>query len=224
MRQESFPRIHENQENLADRFKQLIEIVRNFETRLGEGEMAIIHHDTENPDYTYKVIKDTNAQKYLYPYNDTNREMEIATEIRKYDTETVRTPMQYGIFSVFGKKKIDVLTMERIHGNSIKDVIEGKAKLPEGFDIELYFKKLEDHLAILHKNNLFHRDLHEGNIMFEQDTHMPVIIDFGNSAEVMQGEDPYLQSKPTGETIRFPDDQQSLERAKQKLLGSIDKN
>lgn len=198
--------------------EMLIEILRNEETRLGEGQMAVVHHDPENPTYTYKVIRDTQAEKYRYPYNDAKREMQLSEEVRKYDTDQVRTPMHYGTFTVFGKKKIDVITMERIPGNSIKDVIEGSAQLPEGFDVELFFKKLSDHIDLLHENGLYHRDLHEGNIMFESETHMPVIIDFGNSASIIHGENPYEGTKANGDVIRFPQDKVLLESAKTKLI------
>lgn len=88
----------------------------------------------------------------------------------------------------FVKEKILVLAMERIKGVSIKDVLEGGADFPAKFNPDIFFKKVRSFLERMHEEKaIFHRDLHSGNIMIDENGD-PVIIDFGKSTYGDEGD------------------------------------
>ena len=110
------------------------------------------------------------------------------------------------------------MAMETILGNSLKDVEERKAVLPDDFDMESFFDEAEQMLTIMHKKNLHHRDLHSGNIMFENKDGKikPVFIDFGHSAYSYGHEDPYrVEDFPRPGIVKiFPKDDAGLKKIK----------
>ncbi|MFA6397463.1 MAG: RIO1 family regulatory kinase/ATPase [Candidatus Paceibacterota bacterium] len=69
--------------------------------------------------------------------------------------------------------------MER-SGISIEDVSSGKKELPEGFELDIFFKDLENEVKKMHKAGFIHRDLRSGNVLIN-DKCKPVIIDFGTT-------------------------------------------
>ncbi len=87
------------------------------------------------------------------------------------------------------KELIYVLAMERLDAVSIKDVIEKRAVLPTTFNFETFFKKLRVFISKMHEKGIYHRDLHEGNIMID-DNGNPCVIDFGKAARGF-GDDVY---------------------------------
>ena len=70
--------------------------------------------------------------------------------------------------------------MERIEGHSMKDIIEKPNLLPKNFKYGTFFKLLEDQISLMHKSGLYHRDLHCGNVMIDNEN-LPVVIDFGSA-------------------------------------------
>lgn len=113
----------------------------------------------------------------------------------------------------------EFLVMETIDGYSIDDVLTGRAPLPpEVLDYKSpFWDKAKALVEKMHEAKIFHRDIHEGNIMVDRQTNEPVIIDFGSSTESMlASEDPYKQESLVrpGEEIRFTDDFVGLRNVK----------
>jgi serine/threonine protein kinase len=84
----------------------------------------------------------------------------------------------------------EYLVMERIDGYSVGDILDGinKGVRPEhqeklktlmgNYDYDDFLEKINEMVARLHENNLYHRDLHIGNIMVNMKGE-PIIIDWG---------------------------------------------
>ena len=66
-----------------------------------------------------------------------------------------------------------------------------------------WLEKIENTVNILHKNNFYHRDLHERNVMISPDGEIVSILDFGSSKLVPQGQEDVVYDS-TGS--RRPDD------------------
>jgi serine/threonine protein kinase len=87
--------------------------------------------------------------------------------------------------------------MERIYGCSIGDIVYGTDKVPDNYDHRKFFTKLKENIKKMHENNIHHRDLHEGNVMIDQNGD-PVIIDFGTACMAFSGDE-----HPYGEKVRM---------------------
>lgn len=111
------------------------------------------------------------------------------------------------------------LLMEKIHGSSLQDILDKKSS---NFDAtivnwEEFFKKLEEIVNKLNSAGIFHRDLHAGNIMINED-HQPILIDFGSSYESFYSEDdPYKEDGVNG-TIIYKQDTMFLQEIKKDFI------
>lgn len=108
--------------------------------------------------------------------------------------------------------KQQYLLMERINGFSLKDLSEIKNKKTRNDLIEHakpFFSQLEQDIAKMNKENIYHRDLHPGNVMFDIKTKKPVIIDFGHTMQAYGGDEDkdiftgmsYITNPKTGKRI-----------------------
>jgi serine/threonine protein kinase len=121
------------------------------------------------------------------------------------------------------------LIMERINGLSLRDLLDGKNE-KQHKELKknsiVFFDELKKNIETMHKENIHHRDLHEGNVMFDFKTKKPVIIDFGSSTrtlsndsdmEIYSGEG-YRPNPATGRntsvTITFPKDNDQVKELK----------
>ncbi len=87
------------------------------------------------------------------------------------------------------------IIMERINGPSIGDITNDHVPIPEKYNHEKFFEKLKQNLKKMHEEGIYHRDLHTGNVMVDEDGE-PVIIDYGSTTDGFAGdEDLYLQTQ-----------------------------
>lgn len=149
----------------------------------------------------------------------------------------VKVPLVYAHFDlerefkqhdVEWEDKAQVLFMERMHGFDVRTYIKKRLPLPEGFDINVFFRKIEKAVTLLQENHIYHRDIHWGNIMILSDGN-PALIDFGFSIDfVLPDEDPYREVKSdTKEVHKYKDDFDGIEEVKDQLkeyLETIDKD
>ncbi len=93
--------------------------------------------------------------------------------------------------------KVELIIMEKIAGRSIGDyrrALQGTPyDLPEDFDLNEFMSELEAQVELMHKNNIYHRDLTPNNVLISEEC-SPIIIDFGTTGYSWGGEDedPYL--------------------------------
>lgn len=89
--------------------------------------------------------------------------------------------------------------MEKIKGRSLLQIMECFADDERGEDDEVWWKKfcsqhdpkafwasVKECLLLLHEHGIYHRDLALGNIMVDDETGNPVIIDFGAGRKVSE--------------------------------------
>ena len=104
-----------------------------------------------------------------------------------------RSPKVYCAFEDSGENGgLKYLLMERLNAVSIEDIACGRAEIPESFNFDKFSVSLRKYIEDMHNIfNIYHRDLHEGNIMIDKVTGMPYVIDFGTSKEFYGEGDPY---------------------------------
>ncbi len=192
--------IKKHQENLC---KIAQEIFRP-ENELGFGQTAIVCFVPGIQNVCCKKLKLEDAKT---PINTLYEEADFLYKLTQSHPEVI-IPIPISVIEI--NKKVEknnlkgekvlisvkeqALVMEEIKGYSIRDFFERKIpnakKFFEDFDIDLFFNKLENFLNFIHSEpySIHHRDLHAGNIMIEENTHTPAVIDFG-SAGVKYGEE-----------------------------------
>ncbi len=104
------------------------------------------------------------------------------------------------------------LIMECIDGLSLQDLLNGKNNEMRDELIKnaaSFFEELKNNINTMHANNIHHRDLHMGNVMFDFSTKKPVIIDFGHATRVLSDDsdreiyigDKYRINEQTGRKV-----------------------
>jgi len=72
----------------------------------------------------------------------------------------IKSPKPYIAVETDNKDKF--IIMERIKGMSVQEMIDDINKIPEGFDIDIFSKKLKSLVEKMNKERMHHRDLHAG--------------------------------------------------------------
>jgi serine/threonine protein kinase len=119
--------------------------------------------------------------------------------------------------------KNDYFFMEAIQGFSLRDLIEKDliSELPQNFDFKKFFASLRLMIEGMHDEKIYHRDLHDGNVMIDKEGE-PVVIDFGDAIELkLSSEDPYRQVDVKNEATIYTDDIVNISRSYAKVGGYL---
>ena len=194
--------------------KELIEKISelaNVENSIGKGMTAEVFISKTNPDICYKIIHSDGEYKFRHSVYDEGELLAKAEKISR--SHGIKIPKPY--YSILTKNRngeeFEVLVMERLYATSIKDAITDDVAVPDNFDFKVFASKIESFFTELHNKNIYHRDAHGGNIMIENETGIPCIIDFGASIKMaLNNEDPYQQINFNGETVIFTPDEHKI--------------
>ncbi len=157
---------------------ELGECIReNLETKfvsIGEGGNADVYVAEGTPfeKICFKKLK----EKPQIIYNDMDKEHEYQMKVRKLGVNTPLTLIS------LKTEEGEYLVMERINGYSVRDISKNNELLPKKFNYRTFCKSLDDQIAKMHNGGIYHRDLHEGNVMIDSEG-LSVIIDFGTATE-----------------------------------------
>lgn len=120
----------------------------------------------------------------------------------------IGVPIPFYTLEVGDKKMI---AMEKLNAKSIDHILHGNGFLPDWLDIDELCRELKAMIDHFHAHNLYHRDMHFGNVMIsqkkvlEKGDKIGFIIDFGLSAEASMEEFAY-KKESAGETFTYSDD------------------
>ncbi len=115
-----------------------------------------------------------------------------------------------------------VIAMEKLNAKSVDDILHSKGTLPPWFDVDTFCDELHTVLDHFHAKGLYHRDMHEGNIMISQQKEIGdgdkigFIIDFGLSVQDDTGIEPY-KKQVAGTTFTYSDDYGIIKRVQTAL-------
>ncbi|MDD5396916.1 MAG: AarF/UbiB family protein [Candidatus Moranbacteria bacterium] len=212
----------ENDPVIKELIDKIYEIAHS-ENSIGKGMTAEVFISKTNPDVCYKIMHNDGDYKFRHSVYD---EGELLAKAEKISRNLgVKVPKPY--YSILTKREdgneFEVLVMERLHSTSIKDLMADDLDVPENFDFKQFASMLEEFFSKLHEQNIYHRDAHGGNIMIENETGVPCVIDFGASIEMqLHNEDPYHQINSQGETVIFtPDEHKIRQELRVNLRGHL---
>ncbi len=184
--------------------------------RIGEGNAATVLFIGHSPTYCVKIFKkELGPEAIQIPIE---QEFEIQARASRVGKGFV--PAVSCMIETEDPDDHEMMIMERVPGVSIKDIIDGEAQLPEGFNYIEFFNELKKQIELLHENKIYHRDLHEGNVMIDSQTGKPWIIDFG-AADITFGSDDeeiYNYSTVGNVTRRLLNDDNAVNRLRKLLM------
>lgn len=198
--------------------EEIDELLNDTEKGLGEGRTARVCF-LNNEEVCIKIYKKPIEIKDVDFYLPPRKEKDFQDNLRFINTKT-RVPKVYACYEN-NEDGHSFLMMETLKAVSIDDILEGRAKLPENFDLDLFEKELEYFIEMMHKNNIYHRDLHEGNIMIDNETGLPYVIDFGAASKfvghIERGERGPYHQRSNGRDIILTSDESMIKNTMRKF-------
>jgi serine/threonine protein kinase len=206
--------------------KMLSEEELSSEKKIGEGRTAKVFSVGKILNCCVKIIKTQEGDPNLFR-NSVTEELKLMDSYSGREIKGVMVPEPYLSIKAKIEEKdnnlslkdnnLEMVFMQNVPGVSFADILEGKEEFPEleDFDIKKFFDKLYDFIDFLNGSNVFHRDLHEGNVMIGNDG-TPWVIDFGSAIKTW-GEDDAYDITSEGETTRLRTDRQSLAVVEKKV-------
>jgi serine/threonine protein kinase len=211
---------NERVKNFYERNKKIIEkLLEEVKNKLGEGMTAEVYFLDSNEEICLKILKTMEDIPYHIPLE---KEMGFMSDLQGVD-EKVRVPKPYltADYSKMGDKEgMRFLMMERLNAVSIKDILDGKETLPEGFNITDFRNNILNFLEKIHEKNIYHRDFHAGNIMIDKETGEYYVIDFGASTKGF-GDDNSYEEVRLKDSVKFTEDEAYFEEVYKALKKHI---
>ena len=220
--------------------------MRTGQHKIGEGQTAEVYYPDHNDEVCLKIIHEVEAfggvelpERYRNkrkrerpPYIPLYNEGEFYTALEGIHPH-VGVPTPHMAITIEkseeGEKywvteKIQALLMKRLKNSAtLREVMDQNLPLPENLDIEKFFKALHEFAEMMHKKNIYHRDLHDGNVMIDLKTGKPYVIDFGRAAFASEG-DAYEDVSPRQtETTVFMRDEENLANTERLLRKHLTK-
>ncbi len=172
-------------------FKNRHKILRDLELSksfadgfLGNGSTSEVYVIASLKNFCVKIIvnqKNYNELDYSGQrrHNYLDKEGEILTKLSDFIVDDVKTPTPLYWLST---PQFEGLAMWRIKAVNLARVFEGHERLPGNFDLDNYFEKLKNYFQALHnKMEIIHGDVAVRNLMVDEKTGQPWVIDFGRA-------------------------------------------
>jgi RIO-like serine/threonine protein kinase len=163
-------------EKTTDLIKQLISNPDNFLGSGGAGKVFNLG------DQCIKLIINRHGKQNSEMYklgNSVFEEFDIQTKLNNFSIDGVFSPKTVRFYS---GQETNAIVMERLDAANLQLILNGEEKLPECFDLDIFFEKLENYISEMHdEQGIIHLDLEARNIMIDKQTGDPRVIDFGQA-------------------------------------------
>lgn len=184
-------------------------VLESPEFCIGEGTSADVYFIPDAPNLCIKVISRNKTSKnheagliQILPH--TSVEECRLTALAASTSTHVRVPKPLFIFEVESPETndiLDIICMQKMDAVTVDEVLSEAKPLPEAFNLESFSEKLELFLNDIHEARLYHQDLHGGNVMIDNKTGEPCVIDFGASYEGWAEEDTLNRDESSKKTL-----------------------
>lgn len=184
---------------------------RSEHEKLGEGNLAKVFSVGHINPCCIKIIKKEESEVSQDSYSLDHEFDFQSTVSRMSRKDRVQIPRVLSSFSD-SDYGLNFFFMDKVDGHSLRQIFNGEANLPENFDMDIFFEKLEKFIEDFNNDGYHHRDLHAGNIMVDRDGN-PWVIDFGSSIfRPGDSEDVYSEQMAGGRVVHFTSDVNSLRK------------
>ncbi|PCI21381.1 hypothetical protein COB64_00670 [Candidatus Wolfebacteria bacterium] len=163
-----------------DQIERSAEQIIKKEFEIGFGQSAFVYEDKENNLAHKVIVRDA--------LNDVHEEAKFLSKLTELSNEVIVPKPAFSFDAKIPQKNKPplyrkILSMERIDGPDFQEILTGKKELPDTFNFDSFFAALEKFFDAMHSERIgiYHRDVADRNIMIDNKTGRPVIIDFGNS-------------------------------------------
>lgn len=176
-------------ERILSYLNDLGEIMENKANYFDFGGAAKLFSIPET-DLCIKAVKNRHRNKENSIYNlgaTPKQEFGFLESLHGFEISGIRTPTP---LMCIESGDSAVIIMERLDAINLQKVLNGESTLPEGFDFDSFYERLETYIRELHsKKKISHRDLFARNIMVENNGDSVYVIDFGRARKIEQDED-----------------------------------
>ncbi len=187
---ERFPVEKVSQEEADKAKREGIEILYSYEQEryfIDEGGSGVVYKLPSG--YCLKIIEDRSKSKKSDMYNLGNPPLvEARFQERMSKTEFLgktRVPIYIGTIQSEVDRLRSAIIMERLDATNLQHIINGTADIPKSFLIHNFFEDLERFVQHMHDvEEIAHCDLYARNIMVDNETSEPRIIDFGRAVNL----------------------------------------
>lgn len=184
-------------EEEAERIKrETIEFLYSFEEEryfIDKGGAGMVYKIPSG--YCIKIIEDRSKSKNRNMFDLGNPPLVEARFQERMSQTTfsgkTRVPKYMGTIESEVDHLHSAIIMERLNATNLQHIINGAAPLPENFSIHDFFEDLERFVQHMHEvEEIAHCDLYARNIMIDNETSDPRLIDFGRAVNLRKIESP----------------------------------
>lgn len=166
---------------IQENWSEIETLLADKSNLLGQGRTAEVCSCGPNKELCVKIYKKAEQIIGVDFYLSPDKEASFMDDLRKLGTK-VRVPEVIATFDG-GSDGDSFLVMETLPAVSVDDVLQGRAELPSNFNLAVFRDDLVDFVKAMHEAGVYHRDLHEGNVMIDRETAQAYVIDFGAANE-----------------------------------------
>lgn len=235
-------RIESNESKISNLEKDIEKNLSRFcyevlvkDQEIGFGNFSYVYEDTHDNGICYKKYK-PNAEARMR--NTAYQEMGFMEKVYGLDKD-VKTPYPLGLAEVVIKNNENgslflnkIIAMEHFEdATRLEDVIDPQSSevardFPESFDADSFFTKLTSFIEKMHMDlGIYHADLFSRNILIDNKTGNPIVIDFGDASYPSLDGTQDAYGRQISESFSYEDkDLKNIEIMKREVEKYIDKS
>jgi predicted Ser/Thr protein kinase len=138
--------------------------IYEFGPRIGQGSNSLVFYNDSNKT-SFKCGKQSSLTK----------EHELLTKVKENNPDQKNVVK---LVDFFPSTMADIIELEYINGRTLESILKEKKRLAED-EVIRYSKDVLNGLLELRKAGIYHCDIHDRNIMVDQEKNRAVIIDLG---------------------------------------------
>ena len=177
----SYAEHHTEAERHAMKYVEYVaDVLKDESNYIDEGGAGKIYEVSDGS--CLKIMKNRHMSKDSHMMNlglSPVQEFQVLEKLHGLEVSSCRAPVAEMCLE---SGETAVIVMEKLPAINLQHVLNGTKELPEGFDYGFFFKTLEDYIDAMHKDRgIAHKDLYPRNIMIDEETGGPYVIDFGRA-------------------------------------------
>jgi len=163
--------------------KKMEEVLNNADNYVNHGASGVVYSFGKTG-FCTKLMRDRSIPRPSY-YKKTNTALEefmFMKRLQGFESEGVRIP---GLVEIMEGKTYQAILMEQLDAVNLQEIINGRKPVPEKFELDHFFDSLDGFIQDMHsEKDILHNDLEFRNIMVDNETGTPYLVDFGMAEDL----------------------------------------